>query len=55
MSTHTVNVTLRVPEGLYADLKLSASADRRSLNAQGIVLWEEALKQREAKKARPAR
>ena len=41
--------TLRIPEGLHAQLEQIAKQDRRSLHAQIITILEEAAAQRQKK------
>lgn len=42
------NVSVRIPEDLHAQVKVSAIADNRSLNSQIIWLLRSRLGQREA-------
>lgn len=40
-------VTLRMPAGLYERLAALAERDRRSLNAEALVILDEAMAERE--------
>jgi hypothetical protein len=42
------HLSLRLPDTLLAALAAAAEADRRSLNAEAIVMIEEALQRRDS-------
>jgi predicted transcriptional regulator len=46
-----VKTTLRIPDDLMARVRAAAAADRRSENAELLVMIEAALDAREAEKA----
>lgn len=53
--TRLVAISARFPTDMYEQIKGGAIASRRSLNMELIVLVEEALKEREAKKLKAER